>query len=472
MSAPTRRTAVVLLATALSLTTSACGDAVASPAAGLDGVWRSDGYGTVVRVTDGGRHLSTWETTAISCLPGAPDAKGDGTGRFTDGEGSGLTLSPDGPGRLRMAFDESVGHRVLRRTGALPAGCDGKRRKDPRRVFDVFWQTYAENYPFFAAHGVDWRAVRDRYRPRVTAHTGDDELFAILREMIEPLHDGHTSITAGEDRLFGGHRADTSMPTRESIARTDKAVAEAVGVPLRSWAQGAVSYADLPDGTGYLRITRFTRFAAQGGPAADEAELDRALDAILTSSRVRSLRGLVLDLRFNGGGSDRLGIRVAERLTDRPYVAYLKHARSDPRDARRFTPEVPVRVNPHDGPVYTGPLAVLTGRLTISAGETATQALMPRTPAPVRIGENTQGSFSDVLERSLPNGWRFGLPNEEFMTPTADRRTYDVAGIPPDVRVPVFTEEEFAAHRDSALAKARRLLTAQAPDGLFSPSGA
>ncbi|GAA0405343.1 S41 family peptidase [Streptomyces luteireticuli] len=457
MTVRTRRTAVALLAAILTLTTAACADVAASPPPRLDGVWRSDGYGTVVSITDGGRRLRTWETTAVSCLPGAPEVKGDGSGRFTDGEGSGLTVSRDGTGRLRLAFDESVGHRVLRRA-ALPARCAEPRTTDPRRVFDVFWQTYAENYPFFAAHGVDWRAVRDRYRPRVTAHTSDDELFAILRKMIEPLHDGHTSITDGADRNYGGHRADTVMPTRESIARTDKAVAEAVGVPLRSWAQGAVSYADLPDGLGYLRITRFTRFAAKGGPAADAAELDRALDAVLTPARVRSLRGLVLDLRFNGGGSDRLGIRVAERLTDRPYVAYLKHARSDPRNPRRFTPEVPVRVNPHDGPVYTGPLAVLTGRLTISAGETTTQALMGRSPAPTRIGENTQGSFSDVLERSLPNGWRFGLPNEEFMTADPQRRTYDVTGIPPAVRTPVFTEEEFAAHKDSALTRARQLL--------------
>ncbi|MBH1936544.1 S41 family peptidase [Streptomyces sp. AV19] len=465
MNAPTRRTAIALLTTTLALTTTAVGNSVASPAAptaaaGLDGLWRSEGYGTVVSIADGGRRLRTWETTAVSCLPGAPDAKGNGSGRFTDAEGSGLTVSPDGTGRLRMAFDEGVGHRVLRRTAALPAGCAEKPRTDPRRVFDVFWQTYAENYPFFAAHGVDWRAVRDRYRPRITARTGDDELFAVLREMIEPLHDGHTSIDAGPGRRFGGHRADTVMPTRESIVRTDKAVAEAVGAPLRSWAQGAVSYADLPDGLGYLRITRFTRFAAKGGPQADAAELDRALDAVFTPSRVRSLRGLVLDLRFNGGGSDRLGIRVAQRLTDRPYVAYLKHARSDPRDPRRFTPEVPVRVEPHAGPAYTGPLAVLTGRLTISAGETFTQALMGRASAPTRIGENTQGSFSDVLERRLPNGWTFGLPNEEFMTADPQRRTYDVTGIPPQVRTPVFTEEEFAGHRDSALAKARRLLTA------------
>ncbi|WP_171171602.1 S41 family peptidase [Streptomyces sp. I05A-00742] len=469
--ARTRRTAALLLTAAVALTTAACGEdtargssAAPSPTARLDGVWRTDGYGTLVSVEDGGHRLRTYDTTAVSCLPGTTEAKGNGSGRFTDAEGSGLTVAPDGSGRARMSFDEGVGHRTLRRVGALPADCTARtepgERPDPRHVFDVFWQTYAENYPFFEKRRIDWTAARDRFRPRVTAKTTDDELFTVLRQMIEPLHDGHTSIVAGPDKRFGGIRAGTAMPTPESIARTDKAVAAAVGVPLRTWAQGAISYTDLPDGTGYLRITRFTRFAAKGGPEADLAELDRALDDILTPARTsghRALRGLVLDLRFNGGGSDRLGIRIAERLTRTPYVAYLKHARNDPRNPRGFTPEVPVHVTPHSGRAYTGPIALLTGPLTISAGETFTQALEGRSPAPVRIGENTQGAFSDVLERKLPNGWTFGLPNEEFMRP-GDRRTYDVTGLPPRVRTPVFTEEEFAGRRDSALAKAREVL--------------
>ncbi|MEU2853507.1 S41 family peptidase [Streptomyces syringium] len=149
---------------------------------------------------------------------------------------------------------------------------------------------------------------------------------------------------------------------------------------------------------------------------------------------------------------------MAERLTDRPCTAYLKHARNDARDPRQFTPAEPVRVRPHQGPVYTGPLTVLTGRLTMSAGETLTQALLGRGPKPTLIGENTQGLFSDKLERTLPNGWKFWLPNEEFLSAKDGRTTYDGTGIPPHIRTDVFTEKELAEGRDSALAEARRRL--------------
>jgi C-terminal processing protease CtpA/Prc len=94
--------------------------------------------------------------------------------------------------------------------------------------------------------------------------------------------------------------------------------------------------------------------------------------------------------------------------------------------------------------------------MTISAGETFTQALMGRTPGVLRVGESTQGVFSDVLGRELPNGWSFGLPNEVFRT--AQGRTFDGAGIPPDMIVPVFADDDVAARRDPAMAKALELL--------------
>src|SRR5262249_36974280 len=91
--------------------------------------------------------------------------------------------------------------------------------------------------------------------------------------------------------------------------------------------------------------------------------------------------------------------------------------------------------------------------LTISAGETMTQALMGRTPRVVRIGESTQGVFSDVLGRRLPNGWTFGLPNEVLRT--AEGETFDGPRIPPEIPVEVTTEEGLDAGLDPACERAR-----------------
>ncbi|MER7329849.1 S41 family peptidase [Streptomyces lydicus] len=462
--------AAVAAATTLTAATACAGTSrtagAGAPGGSLAGVWRMDGYGTLVTIK--GRSLRTYETTAVSCLPGAvtgtragaPDAHG--ASRFTVPDSAPVTVRPDGADRARLAFDDNVGRRTLHRVAALPDRCGRRPSRDPRTVFDVFWQTFAENYPFFRAKKTDWAAVRDRYRPRVTARTTDAELFTVLREMIEPLHDAHTRVVAGPDRWFAGKRPGTVLPTPQSTARIDKAIAANLGggAVQRRWAQGKLTYADLPGRLGYFRVTQFAHYTAKDDYAGDVAALDRALDSVFTAARTRGpakLRGLIIDVRLNGGGADPLGLRIASRLTGRPYTAYRKQARNDPRDPAAFTTPQPAPVRPHRGAVYTGPVAVLTGRLTISAGETFTQALMGRSPAPLRIGENTQGVFSDVLGRSLPNGWSFGLPNEEFLTP--EGRTFDGTGIPPAVATPVFTDEELTGRRDSALTRARDLLT-------------
>lgn len=113
---------------------------------------------------------------------------------------------------------------------------------------------------------------------------------------------------------------------------------------------------------------------------------------------------------------------TTSRLTDLAYLAYSKRAR-DLILPGGFTPPQPIIVRPARGAGYTGPIAMLTSDLTISAGKTFTQAMMNRTPAPVRIGTATQGVFSDVLNRVLPDGILFGLPNGEFVT--RDGHTFD-----------------------------------------------
>jgi hypothetical protein len=48
------------------------------------------------------------------------------------------------------------------------------------------------------------------------------------------------------------------------------------------------------------------------------------------------------------------------------------------------------------------------------------------------------------------------LRAQEYLTRTG--RTFDGPGIPPDLRTPVFTDDELDHGRDSALARARALL--------------
>ncbi|MFB7226575.1 S41 family peptidase [Streptomyces fimicarius] len=454
----------IVTATAVALAALAGGvvpatdTATASPhRPAVDGIWRMDGYGTVVSIRDG--RLQEYQTTAVSCIEG-DSARRTGLGAYTLPDGTVITVrAQGGRDRASMRADGSVGDRKLSRIAKLPDACTRPAPEGPLAAFDVFWQSFEENYPFFAAKGIDWHAVRDRYRPEVHAGTTRDELFTVFSEMVEPLHDGHVAVQNG-DRVFARVRPGTAVPTGELDTKAKKFIVERDlrnARNLQDFAAGRITYADLPGGQGYLRISGFGGYAGEDTSyAAQLAQLDQALDTALGKERPRRLNGLIIDLRINGGGSDALGIHIAERLTDTPYVAYAKRARNDPADPTKHTRPQPVYVNPAQGPRHTGPVAVLTGGSTFSAGETFTQALMDRPGRTVRIGQLTQGVFSDALVRELPNGMAAFLTNEEFLTRSG--RTFDGTGIPPHLTEPVFTDEEFAQKKDSAFDRAVSVL--------------
>ncbi|MGW2770790.1 S41 family peptidase [Streptomyces sp. NPDC001275] len=422
-----------------------------------DGIWRMDGYGTVLSIRNG--TFQEYQTTAVSCLKG-DSAQRTGPGTYTTPDGVVLTVrAQEDRDHAFLHADGSVGNRNLRRIPTLPDACARPMAEDPRTTFDVFWQTFEENYPFFASKGIDWYKVRDQYRPQVHTGTTRDELYAVFSEMVEPLYDAHVVVQDG-NRIFSQVRPGTVVPTGELDAKVKKFIVERDlrdARNLQDFANGRITYADLPGGQGYVRISGFGGYAGDGAPyAAQLAELDRALDTVLSQERTQRLKGLIIDLRINGGGSDALGIHIAERLTDTSYLAYSKRARNDPADPTRHTRPQPAYATPAQGPRYTGPVAVLTGGSTFSAGETFTQALMDRPGKTVRIGQPTQGVFSDVMLRKLPNGMSAWLPNEEFLTWSG--RTFDGTGIPPHLTEPVFTKEEFDKKRDSAFDRAVNVL--------------
>ena len=74
----------------------------------------------------------------------------------------------------------------------------------------------------------------------------------------------------------------------------------------------------------------------------------------------------------------------------------------------------------------------------------------------MRVGSATQGVFSDMQDRVLPNGWHFGLPNEVYETPAGKR--FEAQGVPPDVEAQSSWDQPPGQNRDLALEQALRVL--------------
>src|SRR5215470_11155502 len=433
----------------------------------LDGVWGSEGYGMEFDIH--GAALKSFEVTATTCVPSGQAQREDTSiaGReatFKTSDGDVFFIRSRRPADRRLFHDvSSVSDVRIDPVAMLPATCEHPTPNTPQGNFEVFTRTWAENYILFDQQKADWDATVAANRAKIADKTTPAELFDILAGMIEPFHNLHTYIDApdlkrefhtyrpGTDRVVKGDRHEFHTKTMPALlAVTDRAYLQA---PLRKWCNDQVQYAHVNETTGYLRILSFSGYSKERGFANGLTALQTALDEIFSDPK---LKALVIDVRINFGGDDPYGLEIASRLATADYLAYTKVARADPVDRNKWTPEDPSMVHPSTRPGFRGPVVELTGPLTISAGETFTQALMGRSPHIVRIGENTQGVFSDVLGRKLPNGWRLGLPNEIYRT--TDGTAFDGPGIPPDINVEVFAPADVAAGRDPGIAKALEIL--------------
>ena len=435
--------------------------AIAAVAHAQAGIWASEGYGYVFEIARD--TLRAYEVTSLSCIPSftaaavpAP-ATALGAFRFVNAPVTVLLLPDQSPERARFHLNGAASDIVLRRAPQKPALCDRSPANTPTSNFDIFARTWAEQYGFFDLKRVDWAATVAANRSKVTDSTTPAELFEIFRGMIEPLHDAHTSITAPDiNQRFGGSRTGSGRVPRDQLDRAYGTTGRYLTGDLRKFCNGQLEFGMLTPEIGYLRIRSFGRYHTDGSFDSGLIALEAALDTIFASAS--AWKGLVTDVRINGGGADPYGLTIASRLTDRDYVAYVKEARLDPTDPSRWTPGQTSWVRATKRPGFRGPVVHLIGIQSVSAAETFTQALMNRVPPVVRVGENTQGVFSDVLGRRLPNGWRFGLPNERFVT---NGRSYDGPGIAPDVTVPIYPATDLESGRDGAIERALLILGAR-----------
>jgi Peptidase family S41 len=450
-----------LIAVAGAFACSSASIAFASPVP--DGYWLSDGYGFYAEKRDD--RITLKEVTRISCLPAfvakRESASPDGEmfmSQDANSEGGGPAIFKASlvKGDMHLLFEGAVSDVVFKRAESAPPSCKVATPNTPQSNYAVFWQNYADHYPFFALRKTDWSAVDARIRPTITDKTTSHLLFAKLKGMFAVFRDAHTSISAPNIKLeYGGGRPGL-YPQRDP---DDPRI---VGIlnrkflksPLRSYCNNQLQYGVLKDGTAYLRIISFYDYVPGARFGDQAAALEEALDRIMAD--VENGKGLIIDVRTNGGGSDVFGNIIAGRLTKTSYLAYRKVVRNDLDDKGGRTPPQDVMVTASPRKTFFGKVVLLTGNDSVSAAETFAMALLGRSSSVIRVGQPTQGVFSDVLKRKLPNGWTFGLPNEIYLT--EDGRAFDGSGLLPDVTTAVFSNADFAKGKDSALEAAQGIV--------------
>src|SRR5689334_5734617 len=73
--------------------------------------------------------------------------------------------------------------------------------KDRLDIFSDAWETINEKYYDPSFNGVNWRAVRERYRPAAEAARSDDDFYVVMKKMVGELRDAHTRFATPRERM-------------------------------------------------------------------------------------------------------------------------------------------------------------------------------------------------------------------------------------------------------------------------------
>ncbi len=337
----------------------------------------------------------------------------------------------------------------------------GLGQNEALKNFDALWDIFNENYASFEEKKIDWNLVREEYRPQITAATSEAQLYSIFEKMLKPLHDGHVSLRAKKiDSAFSASRTSRIINELKTLKKKDrkpqfkKMVAatlaehgfkelKEIGPTFRD--EKLFSYSDNGK-VGYLRFMRsFSTMAKMKG-----ASLNKQLDLIFDT--FQNLDAIILDVRFNIGGDDAFSQTVAGRFVTEKIDGFYKQTRKN----QKFGPLKTKYIKPTGTKPFLKPVILLTNDVTVSAADVLCMMMAPLENVTL-IGEASNGSYSDLYNKTLPNGWKLTLSNQRYYD--VNRNNYEGQGTPVDIEV-LNTLEDFESLNDSVLSMAFKTLAA------------
>lgn len=284
------------------------------------------------------------------------------------------------------------------------------------------------NYSYRDLRVKNWDAAFNGAREAMLSATSRAQFARAAAAMLAGAADPHMALSVGRAR-FATFRVDRP-------ANVDPPLIPQVVPEWRSLNR-VVSTGRFEDGIAYLSISAWPGDEASLAPAHEFLD---GLDA----------KGLILDVRGNGGGDELAARRIAARFTSVSAV----YSRNRTRDgAGGWTRVFDRTVEPSDKPRFAGRVAVLTGPACMSSNESF--LLMMRHGAKATlVGEASYGSSGNPKPVDLGNGVTIVLPSWEDQEP--DGTILEGRGVQPDVPASLGAEPFQDGILEAALAVLRR----------------
>lgn len=353
---------------------------------------------------------------------------------------------------------------------------------DPKYNFEVLWNTFNEQYCYFKERNIDWNGMYKTYAPQVKTDTKPLELFLLFEKMLGEISDGHITIDVPDE-------LEEAYVNQQSISSTENDVDIPDGLDKKvknriiekhlkkvsKFNQGELKWGMVDEDVAYIQTSNMISWAHY--PIADSLSKDQfweawwnrlntadnyhddvakgtrfMMDSIV--STIKNAKACIIDLRFNGGGFDDASVEILNHFVSKETDICTKKVRLD----NSFTEKQLMTLTPTQN-TFKGKLFVLTSHETASAAELLVLGAR-EIPNATIIGSTTEGVFSDILSKRLPNGWNYGLSNMIYQS--MDGVSYEEVGLAPDILLeyPVKSKDfyeylfEDVADGDDAIEKA------------------
>ncbi len=412
-------------------------------------LWQSIGYGHIIEIE--GQSVKVYSYTKDSLVPfGKGNIENNGDIYINEIYGNTKTQEQFNAPRYLMgrfvngSLTDGLGYvQHLKRIDNLPKVKYNGFSNDPVQNFEVFWQSFEENFSFFPLVKVNWKEVYKEYRPKVSAATSEKELEDILTQMFQKLNDGHSVIFGKKGMIFSKSKVEREEFFEANSKSMQRNVEDGyMKGAVKSKLDGRIVYGQTKSGGAYIKLIGFDE--------SDPQKIDRALAEMVQD--LANCRNFMIDMRFNEGGEDFFGLKIAGLFAEKRTLAYAKQVRTGGYE--QFSKPTQVYIEPGAKQFSADNIVVLTSPITVSAGETGTMALKALDKVTV-IGEKTCGYFSDMLLRLLPNKQLFTLSNERYTSP--DGTNYEQRGLPPDEKI-MIKQADIDAGKDPVMNRALELL--------------
>lgn len=394
-------------------------------------LWEQVGYDRILKIND--TSYTYFNVDKYNC---SKLVQGNFVGRFSvvDYKKNLLVLNPGGVVNYRF--------RSINRVPKTCISDNNEKDNDFEINFESFWDTFNRNYGFFEERNIDWQEIYDVYSPRVQTIHSTKAFGKLLIAIVNQFNDGHIQLDIPElNQTRPKTQVDLVMYSKNQILDS---ITKKYLINPHSYNNGVIRWGITKNNNfGYIGIRDMNGFANVSPTLLDKTvDFDSLYNqkqqsyqpleqfkheingvAFIMDKILRDFTGtksIIIDLRFNGGGYETVSLKLLSY-----FVNEEKHIFSVKSKTKKgFTPVQKYYIKPSEQSrkkVY-----ILTSPFSSSATEIFVLGSLSFDNFQ-RWGSKTNGIFSEMLWKQLPNGWEYSMSNEVYMD--TNNSSYEGKGI-------------------------------------------